>query len=311
MSKTKISYYLSCLLLVCHLFSSCQKEDDGKITYTAEAKTAVGNKLVKNTDLIATVFSDSSYTVTEGLTATELFYFSVKGFATRLFIFEVDLANPKISMEVSTPNNSSVAGLQRMTLQATHKDAVGHMVWGGVNGSFFLANGTPHGLLYKNGSLIQQTSTAYPNFFMITKDNKARIADAASYSGLASTIQEAVGGGEMLVKNKVIVTPVEAVPSINPRTCIGVSADQTKVYIMAVDGRQYHYSNGMTYEELSKCMIALGAENALNLDGGGSTSFFVRKTPDFSPGRFQLRNTPSENGGEERAVANGLLIISK
>jgi exopolysaccharide biosynthesis protein len=66
----------------------------------------------------------------------------------------------------------------------------------------------------------------------------------------------------------------------------------------------------MSFEELGKCMMALGAYNSVNLDGGGSTTFFIRNTSEFADGRFEVRNWPSDNGGKERAVANGLLIVS-
>jgi uncharacterized protein YigE (DUF2233 family) len=310
MKIKNIKFYLPVLFLALSL-SACRKSEDGIINYTAVANTATGNKLLK-TGLIATVFKDSTYTVTDGVQSTEVFYFSKKGYAMRVFLFEIDLTNPKISIEVSTPNNANAFALQQMTAQATYEDAAGHLVWGGVNGSFFnVANGTPNGLFYKNGTQLQTFSDAYPNFFVITKDKTALIADSKSYDAIKANIFEAVGGGVMLVSNNNLVAQTEATPSVNPRTFIGVTEDQKKVYIAAVDGRNYHYSNGMTYEEEGKIMIALGAKNALNLDGGGSTTFFVRNTPDFTAGRFKLRNWPSENGGAERSVGNGLLIISK
>ena len=297
-------------ILMITLFVSCNEQNDGIIAYEAIPQTPVGTKLVNNTDLIATIFSDSTYTVTEGLQATEIYYFSMTGYAMHVFVFEVDLSNPKISIEVSTPNNKNIAGLQAMTVQATYEDMEGHKVWGGVNGSFFnTTTGAINGLLYKDGGMIQLYTSSYPNFFAVTKDNKAVIADAGSYATIKDNIKEAAAGGVMLVKNNSVVNQTDV--SINPRTCIGVSADQKHAYIFAIDGRNYHYSNGMTYTELGKCMVALGAEAAMNLDGGGSTTFFVRKSPDFASDRFKIRNWPSDNGGMEREVGNGIVVISK
>ena len=95
--------------------------------------------------------------------------------------------------------------------------------------------------------------------------------------------------------------------TVNPRTCLGVDETGNKIIILEVDGRNYHYSNGMTYEELGQCMLALGAYDALNLDGGGSSTFFIRDKENT--GNFLLRNWPCDNGGKERAVANGLVVI--
>ncbi len=295
-------------LFMIFVFISCEEQNDGIIQFEAKPKTPVGTKMV-NTGLVATIFSDSTYTVTEGLQATEMHYFSMTGYSMHVFIFEVDLSNPNISVEVSTPNNQNATALQKMSVQATYEDAAGHKVWGGVNGSFFnTSTGAPHGLLYKEGNRLSMYSGSYPNFFAVTKDKDAIIADAEVYDGIKEDISEAVGGGVMLVRNGSVINQTDV--SVNPRTCIGVSADQKHVCMLAIDGRRYHYSNGMTYAELAKCMVALGAETALNLDGGGSTTFFVRTTPDFTPDRFELRNWPSDNGGSEREVANGIVIIS-
>lgn len=312
MKNKKLIFYTFGFLLCVLPLVSCEEEEDGKIAYTVEPKTDVGARLAENTDLIATIFSDSTYALAEGVDATEVFYFSMKGYAMHVFIFEVDLSDPGVSLEVARPTApTDPLGLQRVRDQAIHEDAPGHQVLGAVNGSFFnVSTGAAYGLLYNNGTLLGLPSAAYPNFFVITEDKKALIGSDAIYNSIKDDIYEAIGGGVMLVNNGVMVTQTEAVPSVNPRTCIGVSEDQTKVYIMAVDGRKYHYSNGMTYEELSKFMIALGAETALNLDGGGSTSFLTRMTSEFVADPFDLRNWPSDNGGEERPVSNSLVIVS-
>lgn len=80
--------------------------------------------------------------------------------------------------------------------------------------------------------------------------------------------------------------------------------------MLVVDGRNFHYSNGMNYDDLAKFMKALGAYQAINLDGGGSSTFFIRTTPSFDDGRFVVRNWPTDNGGKERSVANGLIVVS-
>lgn len=312
MRRKYITYYLSWLLLI--VLSACQKEETGIIDYKAEPKTALGTKLV-TTGLVATIFSDTTYSFTPGMNITEVSYFSKKGYAMKIFIFELDLAHPNISLEVARPvNPTNALGFQSVRQQAMNEDAVGHLVWGATNASFAnVTTGAVHGLLYDNGTIRQVPSTAYPNFIVITKDKRAVIGsmplqDDATFK---ANIYEAVGGGVLLATNGVATTQTEVTPSVNPRTCIGVSADQKKVYLMAVDGRQYHYSNGMTYEELSKCMLAFGAKDALNLDGGGSTTFLTRKSAALTPDRFLLRNWPSDNGGEEREVSTSLLIVAK
>ena len=61
----------------------------------------------------------------------------------------------------------------------------------------------------------------------------------------------------------------------NPRTLAGVTADG-KLKLVAVDGRAPGYSAGLSFEEGAAVMRALGARDAVNLDGGGSTTMTVR-----------------------------------
>lgn len=85
----------------------------------------------------------------------------------------------------------------------------------------------------------------------------------------------------------------------HPRTAVGISDDRTLVWTVVVDGRQGGYSAGMTLSELARLLESLGAADALNLDGGGSSAMVLA-------GRVASR--PSDPEGE-RAVANALLVL--
>ena len=84
----------------------------------------------------------------------------------------------------------------------------------------------------------------------------------------------------------------------HPRAAVGWS--KSHIFLAEVDGRQRRLSAGMTLEELGEYMAKIGCEEAINLDGGGSATFWYR-------GR--VVNSPSD--GTERAVANGLVVIRK
>ncbi|HEY5798943.1 MAG TPA: phosphodiester glycosidase family protein, partial [Burkholderiaceae bacterium] len=84
----------------------------------------------------------------------------------------------------------------------------------------------------------------------------------------------------------------------NPRTAAGVRADGT-ILLVAVDGHRHAASVGLTIEETRQLMGYLGARDAINLDGGGSTTMAVC-------GR--LVNQPSDTTGE-RAVGDALVFI--
>ena len=83
----------------------------------------------------------------------------------------------------------------------------------------------------------------------------------------------------------------------HPRTMIGTSADNT-IWLVTVDGRQPELSVGMTLVELRALAHRLGLVNALNLDGGGSTTMWVQG---------QVMNRPSDPTGP-RKVSDALLV---
>jgi len=90
-----------------------------------------------------------------------------------------------------------------------------------------------------------------------------------------------------------------------PRSAVAVDATGTRVFFVTVDGRQSGYSNGMTLKEFAEYIVRLGGYQAINLDGGGSTTLVARKHGDtFST----VVNSPSD--GRERAVSSVLEVIS-
>lgn len=90
---------------------------------------------------------------------------------------------------------------------------------------------------------------------------------------------------------------------MHPRTAVGIDVDGRKLLFLVIDGRS-SVSRGYTMVELANMMQALGAESALNFDGGGSSALYSRKVT----GEMGVINEPSD-GGVERKVANGVGIF--
>jgi phosphodiester glycosidase len=86
----------------------------------------------------------------------------------------------------------------------------------------------------------------------------------------------------------------------HPRSAVGFSRDSATLYLIAVDGRQ-EASVGATLEELATILRDLGAHDALNLDGGGSTALVVGGA---------LTNVPSDSAGE-RPVGNVIAVTRR
>ncbi len=91
---------------------------------------------------------------------------------------------------------------------------------------------------------------------------------------------------------------------MHPRTAVGIDQDGKQLFFVTIDGRQ-SFSRGATMVELANLMTELGAEDALNLDGGGSTTMVA---PNRS-GAVTVRNSPSD--GQQRLVPNGIGLFAR
>ncbi len=116
-------------------------------------------------------------------------------------------------------------------------------------------------------------------------------------------VAHALGGGPRLLSGGQVVAAGEGFPSSlvdrrHPRSALGVLADG-RIILLVVDGRQPAHSLGMTLLELTLELQRLGAVEAMNLDGGGSSTLVVA-------GR--LVTLPSDETGE-RPVADALVIV--
>lgn len=92
----------------------------------------------------------------------------------------------------------------------------------------------------------------------------------------------------------------------HPRTAVALTNDK-RLYLVTIDGRSFQ-SYGMTIPELSKFLVDLGSEYALNLDGGGSTSMWIKNATENGIVNYPSDNLEFDHEGE-RTVANALLII--
>jgi len=106
----------------------------------------------------------------------------------------------------------------------------------------------------------------------------------------------------------------------HPRTIVGWTAGGDEL-LVTVDGRQPNLSVGMSLYEATDFMIALGATDAINLDGGGSSTFVRAGTVVNSPSDVQVRSggktviRHSVQKGDtlighvERPVATALVVV--
>ncbi len=119
---------------------------------------------------------------------------------------------------------------------------------------------------------------------------------------LAGRPAMAIGGDRPLLVNGQRAVIDDTI--MHPRTAVGIDSVNKRLFLVVVDGRSAA-SRGSTMVELANLMSELGADNALNLDGGGSSTLI---TPNRK-GIRTVRNVPSD--GSQRLVPNGLGLFAR
>jgi len=168
-----------------------------------------------------------------------------------------------------------------------------------------MATGEPGGLLVMNGQEWHGIDNG--GFFGITKDGKAIIGTKAEYNAMKEQIAEAVGGfGTTLIKDgKIVVAHNDSYTKDRaPRTAVGITRTG-KVVLMVLDGRQEPYSCGGSMQEIAQILFEAGCVDAVNLDGGGSTTFVAKQQGEEE---LAVINRPSD--GAARSVSTSLMMVS-
>jgi len=135
---------------------------------------------------------------------------------------------------------------------------------------------------------------------VVTKKGELKIVEGDK---VPKTAQQAIAGSDILVKDgKDVATRKGGLSTTqHPRTVVGIKDHGNTLVLLVVDGRRKGVAEGMTYEMLAAEMLRLGCDDALNLDGGGSSTLVLR---DIQNDHTQVMNKPSD--GRPRAVANAL-----
>ena len=135
----------------------------------------------------------------------------------------------------------------------------------------------------------------------------ARLELSARVPEVQGVITECVGGGPRLVRDGAVAVNDDSekfgrsfIADRHPRTAVGISKDRRTIYLVTVDGRQPLVSIGQNLPDLAAYMVRIGCWEAMNLDGGGSTTMVVRG---------EVANSPSDRTGP-RTVTNSLLVVS-
>jgi exopolysaccharide biosynthesis protein len=130
-----------------------------------------------------------------------------------------------------------------------------------------------------------------------TQLQQMRVGSTATVRwGLVGRPEVAISGEKILLSDGKVL--VDDDRELHPRTAIGIDRDRGLILLLVVDGRS-STSRGYTLVEEARLMRKLGAEDALNLDGGGSSTLVAARN-----GRRKVRNAPSD--GAQRHVADAI-----
>lgn len=172
---------------------------------------------------------------------------------------------------LGTPDNYGSTGLT-LEEMVNKYDAIGGINAGGFqddNGSGL--GGVPEGLTVVDGVSVGKSNDV-SIFVGFDGDGLMYVGYFDEWNVERYGIKNGVSFGPILILNGQPVDP-NALPSgVNPRTSIGQRADGA-VLLLVIDGRQVH-SMGATYADCLNIMLDRGAVNAINMDGGSSTSMY-------------------------------------
>lgn len=227
------------------------------------------------------------------------------------YVTRIDLRAPGVAL--TTTEHS---GPLQTTAETISQFAARKKVRLAINANFFApccaATAEPKtviGLLVSDGQVVSGPTsdpTQSEAALAFTRWNGAAIAQAPELN--LKQVYNAVAGSAILLKDGVDVSaqsPNEGDPlNPNPRTLVGLSDHGRYLYLVVVDGRVPGYSTGTTNAQSAALMKAIGATDAVNLDGGGSTEM-VRADVLGKP---YIVNNPS--GGAERYDAAALGVYA-
>ena len=213
------------------------------------------------------------------------------------------------------------------TIEPTGALAVGHTTMVEITGlSQQLAGSAPSPIPADGGLLAGRGAGAETVRALWSRVQTGQVSSRAllrldTDAGLA----ESIGGSPILIRDGVrwfADAANDFTRGRQPRTLVGWNAAGEKL-LVTVDGRQPGTSVGMSLAEAADLLLALGATDGINLDGGGSTTFVAAGAVVNTPSDVAVRQGDGETvqhlpsprgdviGHVERPVTSALAVVPK
>ncbi len=315
----KVKRMFSMIMVLAMLFSclglSSFAAGDGGAESQEQASTWSGDDFS-----YLTKFSSEKSVLAPGISQEINMAITADGKQMRYYIATADITSEYVNVYANYNNNDPAAGwalslvrAQAAAAQAKYSDPnseyyiENYTIVAAINGAGYNMNtGEPGGLLVMGGVEYHAPNNA--GFFGILDDGSAYIGTTEEYNTIyKDRVMEGIAGfGTFLIRDgQIVVSHSDNYTNErHSRTAVGITADGQVVF-MVLDGRQEPVSCGGSYQEIAQIMLEAGCVEAVNLDGGGSTTYLAKQE---GQDELSLVNSPSD--GVERSVSTSLIMVS-
>ncbi len=238
-------------------------------------------------------------TLQKGILYRKAVFSSLYGVPQEVSIFELSPKRHRLDVLIHDPKTeTSVAARDAGAVAA-------------INGSYFnMTVGNSVCYLRKNGVVVDTTSTGVlatvSNGALLIQKGKLKLIPWSKEDEKTCKLKKGtiLSSGPLMLKDGRVcdlsATNQNFVNTKHPRSAVALTKEG-KILLIVVDGRLKGKAEGINIPELTHLIRILGGRDALNLDGGGSSTLWSAALPANG-----IANTPS--GSAERKVANSLCV---
>lgn len=235
-------------------------------------------------------------------------------------ILETPLKNKKIKFGLVAADEKKADTTAKRLRIPTSKLALQSQAIAAVNAGFFdTKNGGAVDFLKIDGKVMDSTRVVnvprlptHAISAVTIHKNKVKIIKGEHKSGWEKELKEdnvLLTGPLLLLDNQRQTLEKNAFnDNRHPRTCACITNDK-KLLLITVDGRSSE-SYGMSLPELTTLAKSLNCKDAINFDGGGSTTMYIKNQPENGVVNYPSDNKIFDHAGE-RSVCNIFVLLKK
>ncbi len=270
------------------------------------------------------VISENKYALCNGASETELVLNNADGNDRKVVhYFEVDTKNENVAVlpgyygiDKLDPDNLALDGVvdkavywkaEQLTKTVAYYESLGYNVVGAMNTALAYDSNAPYGYMVMDGVVLgsPEIHKGAQTYLAIDAEGNCELRSMSTPLDGTEVTAISANFGWLVKDGALVSTTVERTSSDASRSMIGIKADGTLVFCQ-VDGRNAPLSSGLSNYEMGEMMLALGCVNAVNCDGGGSSTFVSKREGETSN---TMRSIPSD--GSERPTINSVILVSK